>query len=72
MELTVTIPEDLAARLQPVRDRLPQIIELGLRQLDAAPLCFEGLRDVLEVLARLPTPEEVLALRPFARAADAH
>jgi hypothetical protein len=47
-----------------VEDRLPQILELGLRELNAAPPHFEGLGDVLETLARLPAPQEVLALRP--------
>jgi hypothetical protein len=64
VELTLTISEDLASRLRPVEDRLPQILELGLRELHATPPTFAGLSDVLETLAHLPTPEEVLALRP--------
>jgi hypothetical protein len=64
MELTLTISEDLATRLRPVQDRLPQILELGLRELQAAPSGYAGLNDLLEELARLPAPEEVLALRP--------
>jgi hypothetical protein len=66
MEVTLTIPDDLASRLHPVADNLPRIIELGLRQLHAESPTFEGLGDVLEALARLPAPEEVLALRPSA------
>jgi len=64
VELTVHVSEDLASRLRPVQDRLPQILELGLRELHAAPPQFEGLGDVLETLAHLPRPQEVLALRP--------
>lgn len=64
MELTLIIPEELATRLRPVKDRLPQILELGLRELHSTPPSYEGLNDVLEALARLPSPEEVLALRP--------
>ena len=64
MELTLHVSEELAARLRPVQDRLPQILELGLRELHAAPPQFEGLGDVLETLARLPSPQEILALRP--------
>lgn len=64
MELTLTIPEELASRLRPVQDRLPRILELGLRNLEAQAPAFAGLGDVLETLARLPSPEEVLALRP--------
>ena len=64
MELTVQVSEELASRLRPVQDQLPQILELGLREWHAAPPQFEGLGDVLETLARLPPPQEVLALRP--------
>jgi hypothetical protein len=64
MELTLTISDELASRLQSVRDRLPRIIERGLRDLNAQAPAFVGLADVLETLARLPSPEEVLALRP--------
>ena len=64
MELTLTIPDELATRLVPVSDRLPQILEFGLREMDAGCRDFAGLADVLEVLARLPSPSEVLALRP--------
>jgi hypothetical protein len=64
MQITVTIPDELATRLQPVGNRLPEILELGLRELQASPGSFAGLADVLETLARLPAPEEVLALRP--------
>jgi hypothetical protein len=64
VEVTFQVSEELASRLRPVEDRLPQILELGLRELHAAPPQFEGLGDVLETLARLPSPQEVLALRP--------
>lgn len=64
MELTLHVPEELASRLRPVEDRLAQILELGLRELHVAPPQFEGLNDVLETLARLPSPREILALRP--------
>jgi hypothetical protein len=66
MELTVTVSDDLASRLRPVEDRLPQILELGLREFHARPPEFEGLGDVLEALASLPGPQEVMALRPSA------
>src|SRR5262249_12727183 len=65
VEITVTIPEELARRLRPVEKDLPQILELGIRAWNArAGSGFSGLTDVLETLASLPTPEEVLALRP--------
>lgn len=65
MLVTLNIPEDLAARLNLLEDKLPQILELGLRELNAtAQLGFEGAAEVLEFLATLPTPEEIIALRP--------
>ncbi len=63
MKITLNIPEELAAHLDP--EHLPYILELGLREFQADPDAgFEGFTDVLERLASLPTPEEILALRP--------
>ena len=65
MLITLDIPEELVTRLRPLEAQLPRILELGLRGLHtAAQPGFEEVADVLEVLAKLPTPEEVLALRP--------
>jgi hypothetical protein len=64
MDLTLTIPDELATRLRTVEDRLPGILELGLREWLSTPPAYAGLNDVLETLARLPSPEEVLALKP--------
>lgn len=63
--VTVELPRDLAQRLQPLSDRLPDILEMGLRQWQAAGQPgFQGTAEILELLATLPTPEEILALRP--------
>ncbi len=65
LPITFEIPDELAERLRPVQDRLPHILELGLRELNAAQESgFQGAAEVLEFLAGLPTPEETLALRP--------
>ena len=64
MELTLTVPDELATRLRRVEDRLPEIIEIGLREWLSTSPGYTGLADVLETLARLPSPEEVLGLRP--------
>ncbi|BDA66581.1 hypothetical protein CAL7716_007470 [Calothrix sp. PCC 7716] len=46
-------------------DKLPQILELGLRKLNASSQNgFSGTAQILEFLAQLPTPEEILTLRP--------
>jgi hypothetical protein len=64
MDLTLTVPDELATRLRSVEDRLPEILELGLREWLSASTGYAGMGDVFETLARLPSPEEVLALRP--------
>ncbi|MEB3295672.1 MAG: hypothetical protein VKJ24_21175 [Synechococcales bacterium] len=64
-QITVELPDDLALRLGPLRSQLPQILERGLvAWSDEGSTVFSGLSEVLEFLAKLPTPEEVLALRP--------
>lgn len=65
MPTTVTLSDDLAKRLQPYQSQLSEIVELGLRELQAQTEGgYNGANSVLEQLAYLPTPEEVLALRP--------
>src|ERR1043165_9350709 len=67
MEITFTLPEELVTRLQPMQPHLPQILELGMREWVAQQGSgFAGLADVMKTLATLPTPQEVLALRPSA------
>ncbi len=63
--LQLNIPQELAIRLQPLQGQIPQILELGLRELNAKKQPgFEGTSDVLEFLAGLPTPDEIIRLRP--------
>ncbi len=65
MEITLNVPDELATRMRPLEDQLPRILEMGLREWSAsAQTGFEGATEVLETLAGLPTPEEILALRP--------
>ena len=61
----LNIPQELAIRLKPLQGQLSQILELGLRELNAKKQPgFEGSSDILEFLAGLPTPEEIIKLRP--------
>jgi hypothetical protein len=61
----IDVPDELADELRAMADRMPEILQLGLREFNAASLAgFTGAAEVLEFLARLPTPEETLALRP--------
>ena len=57
--------EELALRFRLGRKPSRQILELGIREWSARNESrFAGLAGVLETLATLPTPEEILALRP--------
>lgn len=63
MEITLTLPKELVSQLQ--QEDVPRILELGLRELNAkTALEFSNTTQVVETLASLPTPEEILALRP--------
>src|SRR5947209_122597 len=65
MPMTVTIADDLAKQLKPYEKQFQQIVELGLRELRArSETGYHGVSSVLEKLAALPNPEDVLALRP--------
>ena len=44
MDLTLSIPDELANRLRPVEDRLPEILELGLREWLAGPTGYAGVK----------------------------
>jgi hypothetical protein len=63
--ITVTINDELANQLKPYEAQLSEILELGIREWRArGEVGYNGMSGVLEKLASLPTPEEVLALRP--------
>jgi hypothetical protein len=65
MQVTFDLPAEVITQLQPFEDKLPQILELGLRELNAiAQEGFSGMAEVLEFLANLPTAEAIIALRP--------
>lgn len=68
MEIILDVSEELAAQIKPIQKSLAQIITLGLRELNVKQLQgFNGLSDVLEFLADLPSPEDILALKPSAQ-----
>ena len=67
--ITLSLPDDLATQLRAHQQQLPTILELGLRELNAnAQSGFDGAAAVLELLAALPTPNQILNLRPSPRA----
>ncbi|NKB69998.1 MAG: hypothetical protein GKR89_23230 [Candidatus Latescibacteria bacterium] len=67
MKISVEVPEELALQLHDLESQLPQILDLGVRavQLAAKPQ-YNGIVQVLEILASLPGPEEIVQLRPSA------
>lgn len=71
MKVTLDLPDELAADLRALEQRSASIVAAGLREIRAADGArFHGLAQVLEKLAELPTPEDVLALRPSAELDD--
>ncbi|MBI1830292.1 MAG: hypothetical protein HYR84_02440 [Planctomycetes bacterium] len=65
MPVTVTIGDELANQLRPYESQVETILALGIREWQARNESgYAGLNSVLEMLAAMPTPEEVLALRP--------
>ena len=65
--MTINISSELALRLRPFGEEMPQILELGLREWSAAgQVGFPGAAEILEFLASLPSPQAILALRPSA------
>ena len=60
--MTIELPGELAQRLLPVQDRLAEIIELGLLQLESSPTLLH--REVVDFLAAGPGPAEIVAFRP--------
>ena len=60
--ITIQLPDHLAERIRRNEERLPEILELGLQQLDANSVVFEETAAILEFLAGLPTPQEILDL----------
>lgn len=65
MLITANVPNELASQLRPFEKQLPRLLEYGLREFTAtAKVGFQGMNEVLELFAKLPTPEEILALHP--------
>jgi hypothetical protein len=65
MQITLDISEELFTKLGRLDQNLPQVLELGLNELLSRPQeGFTGFAEVLNFLANLPSPEEILALRP--------
>jgi hypothetical protein len=67
MEITIRVPDALGHRLERYLDRLPELLERGLREVALeGTQQFEDETEILALLASRPAPEEILALRPSA------
>lgn len=65
MLLTLEISDELANELKRVEGDLAKILELGLREHKASTSQgFSGAAELLEFLATLPSPDEILSLQP--------
>lgn len=70
MLITLDVPQELGIRLNPFKQELPKLLELGLKELvkitkpSTSNTEFDSLNDILEFLAKLPDAQEIIALRP--------
>lgn len=65
MKVTLEVPDELAENLPKGRKEMTAVVLRGLQHRHRRLLNqIAGWNDVLDVLSSLPTPEEVLALRP--------
>jgi hypothetical protein len=68
MEITVQVPDALGQRLRRYQERLPEVLERGLREVMAEGSgAFQDESGVLEALASEPAPDQILALHPSAQ-----
>ena len=65
VQITISVPDDLAQRLQVYQERLPELLERGLRDVLAERAgATHDEQAIITTLVSRPTPEQVLALRP--------
>lgn len=62
LEMTIQVPEPLAAELASQQARLPEVLAYGLQQL--SPLPNEIYQYILHFLISDPSPEEIAAFGP--------
>ena len=68
--ITLQVPDDLAARLAPLRDQLPRLLSIALDLLPELPLTAPGLAtdhpafiEMIDFLASGPTPAQIIAFK---------
>ncbi len=65
MQITLEVTDRLGERLQKLGDRLPELLDRVLQEFSPLdPIVFQDDRQIIELLASQPSPDEILALRP--------
>jgi hypothetical protein len=65
MQITIEVPDRLGEQLQQLGDRLPEALDLVLQGLTSTETTGDrDERQIIELLASQPSPEEVLAIHP--------
>lgn len=65
MQVMVEVPSQLGKSLEQFRDRLPEVLARGVKELQAEQrTTFHDEAEIMAVLTTQPTPEQVLAIRP--------
>lgn len=63
--LTIEVPDELATRLQSMQNRLPEILERGMRDvLVEQSNQHQDETEIIAILASSPSPEQVLDIHP--------
>lgn len=64
-QITIEVPDRLSKRLMPYRNRLPELLERGLHEVEVEPSVKLGdVEAIINLLTSQPTPEQVLAIKP--------
>ena len=61
--ITLEIPDELWEKLEPMSDRLPELLAMSLER---PPLPARIYQYILDFIVSKPTPEEIIAFRPTA------
>lgn len=59
--ITIEVPDELSEQLGQAKDRVPELLAIGLQQ---SPLPVQVYRYVLDFIASTPTPEQIAAFEP--------
>ena len=65
VDITIRVPDELGRQLEQYRDRLPELLERGPRDVQVEDTTdVNGAADIIAVLTSQTTPEQLLALKP--------